>query len=426
MNLVGMNQVISGNAAMLDLKWDVDMLHQEKGRKNENDYSSIAYKHYQDEVEELSSRGSDSDKESIPTKVEWVAFKQQFFSAILLASNSFNSVDMNFRTYEAGPNLKNMHANIALPYNFTSDERIDLEFYFIPNKYKILEGYEKSFEEMVPLGSSIIRWVNKYAVLGVFNWLEKYIGHMGLIILILTILIKIVIFPLTYKSYVSSAKMRVLKPQVDEINAKFSKKEDAMKKQQAVMELYRKVGVSPLGGCLPLVIQFPILIAMFRFFPSSFELRQQSFLWAEDLSTFDAIVSWSTEIPLISSIYGNHISLFTLLMAGALVLSTRLNGAQMSDANAQMPGMKFMMNVMMPVMMVFWFNNYAAGLSYYYFLSNLITVGQTYAIRNFIDDSALLKKLEENKKKPTKKSSFQKRLEDMAKQKGMQTPKKKK
>jgi len=219
--------------------------------------------------------------------------------------------------------------------------------------------------------------------------------------------------------------MRVLKPEIDEIGKKFPKKEDAMKKQQATMAMYKKVGVSPMGGCLPMLIQMPILFAMFKFFPTSFELRQKAFLWADDLSSYDSILSWDFNIPLISSFYGNHISLFTILMAVALVFSSRLNTGQMNDTNQQMPGMKFMMTYMMPVMMLFFFNNYSAGLSYYYFLSNVITLGQTVFIRRFVDDEEILRKLHENKKKPAKKSKWQERLEAAAKQKGYKPPKKK-
>jgi YidC/Oxa1 family membrane protein insertase len=235
----------------------------------------------------------------------------------------------------------------------------------------------------------------------------------------MTIIIKLVLFPLTYKSYVSSAKMRVLKPQIDEINAKIPK-DKAMERQQATMALYRKAGVNPMGGCIPMLLQFPILIAMYMFFPASIELRQKPFLWANDLSSYDSILDFSFNIPM----YGNHISLFTLLMAISMIFSTKISSNQMQGANAQMPGMKMMM-YLMPVMMLLWFNNYSSGLSYYYFLTNIITIGQTLVIRRFVDDDAVLRKLNENKKKPVKKSNFQQRLEEMAKQKTKQNPKRK-
>ncbi|MDK2979484.1 MAG: YidC/Oxa1 family rane protein insertase, partial [Bacteroidales bacterium] len=293
------------------------------------------------------------------------------------------------------------------------------QFYFGPNHYTTLKKQGLEFERIIPLGWGIFGWINRFVVIPVFNFLDNFIANYGLIILILTILIKTVLFPLTYKSYLSSAKMRVLKPEIDLINKKFPKKEDAMKKQQATMALYKKSGVNPMGGCIPMLIQFPILIALFRFFPSSIELRQKSFLWADDLSSYDSILDLPFDIPF----YGDHVSLFTLLMALALFFSTKINSGQMGDSNQQMPGMKFMMNYMMPVMLLFFFNGYSAGLSYYYFLSNVITMGQTLIIRRFVDDESLLKKLHENKKKPVKKSKWQQRLEEAAKQKGYKPPK---
>lgn len=253
-----------------------------------------------------------------------------------------------------------------------------------------------------------------------FNWLGGFITNYGLLILIMTLIIKIVLFPLTFKSYVSSAKMRVLKPQIDEINAKIPK-DKAMERQQATMALYRKAGVNPLGGCIPMLLQFPILIAMYRFFPASIELRQKAFLWATDLSSFDSILNLPFTIPM----YGNHVSLFTLLMAVSMIFSQKMSSSQMQGANTQMPGMKMMM-YMMPVMMLLWFNNYSSGLSYYYFLTNIITIAQTLIIRRFVDDEEVLRKLNENKKKPSTKSKFQQRLEDMAKQRTQQKPRGKK
>jgi YidC/Oxa1 family membrane protein insertase len=259
-----------------------------------------------------------------------------------------------------------------------------------------------------------LAWINRFAIIPIFNWLGSFISNFGIVILLLTIILKLVLFPLTYKSYVSSAKMRVLKPQIDEINAKIPK-EKAMERQQATMALYRKVGVNPMGGCLPMLLQFPILIAMYRFFPASIELRQKAFLWTNDLSSYDSIWNLPFNIPM----YGNHVSLFTILMAISMIFSTKISSNQMQGANAQMPGMKMMM-YMMPVMMLVWFNQYSSGLSYYYFLTNIITIGQTLIIRRFVDDEAVLKKISENKKKPVTKSKFQQRLEEMAKQRSQQ------
>lgn len=423
-NFIGMNEVLASNLSVIDLKFSMYSPQQEKGAKNENMFTTMGYKYYQDEVKTLSAR-SDENKEELNTKLKWISYEQQFFSTILVADTYFSNAVIGFQDLENSTKyLKHFESTIGIPFEYSAKSTIPLSFYFGPNHYTTLKKQKLEFEKIIPLGWGIFGWVNRFAVIPVFNFLDNYIANYGLIILILTILIKLVLFPLTYKSYLSTAKMRVLKPEIDEISKKFPKKEDAMKKQQATMAMYKKVGVNPMGGCIPMAIQMPILFAMFRFFPSSIELRQKAFLWADDLSSYDSIFSWNVDIPLISSIYGNHISLFTILMAVALIFSSKLNTGQMNDANQQMPGMKFMMTYMMPVMMLVFFNRYAAGLSYYYFLSNVITLGQTLFIRRFVDDEAILKKLHENKKKPVKKSKWQERLEAAAKQRGYKPPKK--
>lgn len=419
-NLVKMNNLITGNNSILDLTWQFDSPQQEKGHKNENNYTTISYRHAEGEVDKITPTSKEGNEE-ITTKLEWVAFKDQFFSSILVAENHLSNTKLNTTTLEDGSGyVKRFKAEMGIAYSGIEDQNIPFNFYFGPNQFSTLKKQGKAFEELVPLGWTIFGWVNRWIVIPTFNFLGSWvgIGSMGLIILLLTIFIKLILFPLTYKSYQSSAKMRLLKPEIDEISKKFPKKEDAMKKQQATMGLYKKAGANPMGGCIPMLVQMPIIIAMFSFFPAAFELRQKSFLWADDLSSFDAIISWGGDIPLISSMFGNHISLFTLLMAIALFFSTKLNSAQMGDANAQMPGMKFMMTWGMPIMMIFWFNNYASGLSYYYFLSNVITIGQTMIFRYTLDEDKLFKKLQENKKKPVKKSKFQARMEEMAKQRG--------
>ncbi|SDC66780.1 membrane protein insertase YidC [Williamwhitmania taraxaci] len=411
-NMVNMAGIISKQATSIDLKWEADAKQFEKGASNENNYTSVAYMHSSMEFEELSAR-SDEKSETVPTQVKWVAFKQQFFSSIILAEKPFSNIVVGF-TKDQNPAdsvLKRMHANLTIPYSAQDKGPINLQFYFGPNHFNTLSSYGHDFNKLVSIGSWIVRWINRYVVIPVFNFLGSYIASYGLIILLLTLLLKGVLMPLTWKSYLSSAKMRVLKPEVDKIGLKYPKKEDAMKKQQEVMSLYKRAGASPLGGCLPMLLQFPILIAMFQFFPSSIELRQESFLWATDLSSYDSILQLPFTIPM----YGDHISLFTLLMAVALFFTSRISYAQMGDTSTQMPGMKFMMLYMMPIMMIVWFNNYSAGLSYYYFLSNMVTLGQTLIIRRFVDEEALLAKLRENvKKAPAKKSKFQQRLEDMA------------
>jgi len=409
-NFNGMRNTISGTMGTIDLLWDVNVPQLEKGYENEKTYTTIAYHFLNEDFEELTAGGQE-EKEEITTKLKWIDYKQQFFSSIIVAKEHFSNADLKSTELKDGKHIRSFSSRISVPFKNDNNETIGFNFYFGPNHYKTLKKYEMNFEKVIPLGMNIIRWINKYFVINVFDFLSKYIGSYGLIILLLTILIKIILFPLTYKSYLSSAKMRVLKPQVDEINQKYPKKEDALKKQQAVMGLYKKVGVNPMGGCIPILIQFPILIAMFRFFPASFELRQESFLWADDLSAYDSILTLPFEIPW----YGDHVSLFTLLMAFALFLTSKMNADQMGDTNAQMPGMKFMMTYMMPLMMLFWFNGYSSGLSYYYFLSNVFTIGQTYMIRQFVDDQAILAKLHENAKKPVKKSKWQDKLEQMAK-----------
>jgi len=407
---IGLNNIISRSQSNLTFNWQADIYSKEKGHKFENQYTNLYYKFNEDDVDYLSASGN--DEEELNTQVKWIAFKQQFFSSALIAKNNFKgiklkSVDMD----EHSPILKNFSAEISLPYSGDVKESYPMQFYFGPNKYKTLREYGKDIElhELVDLGWKMFAWVNKYFVIEIFNFLEKYMSNYGLIIFILTIIIKLILSPLTYKSYLSTAKMRVLKPQIDEINERIPK-DKAMERQQATMALYKKAGVNPMGGCLPMLVQFPILIALFRFFPSSIELRQKSFLWATDLSSYDSIATLPWEIPF----YGDHISLFCLLMAGTNLIYTKMNG-QMQSSN-QMPGMQAMM-YMMPVMFLVWFNNYASGLSYYYFIATLFTIIQTWAIRKWmVDDNKVLAMLEESKKKPVKKSKFQQRLEEAAKQ----------
>jgi len=415
----GMENVMSSRVGFVDLLWDVEMPRLEKGKKNESNYTTIAYRFPNGEFEELSAT-SDKDEQDVKTKIQWVGYKHQFFSTFLVSDESMQNAKLATYILEDANLTKQFSSRIAIPFEKGADETAQFKFYFGPNHFNTLKTYSYGFEEVVPLGGWIIGWINRYVVIFLFDVLDNVVASYGLIILLLTIIIKLVLFPLTYKSYLSQAKMRVLKPQIDEISAKFPKKEDALKKQQAVMGLYKKVGVSPLGGCLPMLIQFPILFAMFRFFPASFELRQQSFLWADDLSSYDSILQLPFNIPM----YGDHVSLFTLLMAVALYFTSKMSASQMTDTTAQLPGMKFMMLYMMPVMLLLFFNSYSSGLSYYYFLSNAFTLGQTYLIRQTVDDEKILAKLNENAKKPVKKSGFQEKLEKYAKQKQMAARKK--
>ncbi len=394
----------------LDIEWYQKMPTQEQGRKFEQQYSGLYYKYFQDEVDDISGTGS--SEEDIRTPLKWIAFKDQFFASVLIAQDRMSSayLETSVEEDENSPYLRYNTAEITVPFEFTQNDEAAFSFYFGPTHYYSLRSYEGlAFQEMLPLGWGIFGWINKYAIIPVFNFLEGFISNYGIIILILTLLIKMILFPLTYKSYMSQAKMRVLKPQIDEINEKIPK-EKSMERQQATMSLYRKAGVNPMGGCLPMLLQLPILIAMFRFFPSSIELRQESFLWASDLSTYDSIANLPFTIPF----YGAHVSLFTLLMAATNIIYSRIN-QEMTQSTSQMPGMKNMMYIM-PVMLIFIFNDFASGLSYYYFISTLITIGQTILIRQFVDEKAILAKLQANQKKPAKKSKFQARLEAAQKQ----------
>ena len=412
-NFVGMNNIIANNLDWLTFDWQMNLKRQEKGKKWALYYSTVFYKYFKDDVDDLSNR-SDESKEDLKTKVKWIAFKQQFFSSFLIADNSFiNGIVKMKKITDSDKYLKRCYAQVTIPYKNKTSESFPMKLYFGPNEYYTLRKYKLKLENVIPLGWGIFGWVNKYTIIPLFKFLGSFISNYGIIILLMTIIIKSVLFPFTRKSYISSAKMRVLKPQIDELNKKFPKKEDAMKKQQATMALYKKVGVNPMGGCLPMLFQMPILFAIYRFFPSSIELRHQGFLWATDLSTYDSIMHLPFNIPF----YGDHVSLFCLLMTIVNLVYVKINNEQTNMSSQQMPGMKLMM-YLMPIMMLFWFNSYSSGLSYYYFLSLLFTVGQTMFIKSTIDEKALLAQLNSNAKKPAKKSKFQQRLEQAAKQKG--------
>lgn len=412
-----LEQIIPRSQTSLDLKWKQDIRQVEKGRDFEKRYSGLYYKYFQDEVDFI--RGGSDKSEQLATSVKWLAYKDQFFSTILISNTAFTSANIDQKENLLDGYTHTMQSDISIPIN---GENIDYQFYYGPNKYKILRKVGMDVDKLVDMGRGPIRWINQYIVINVFNFLERYIGNYGLIILLLTVFIKLIVFPFTYKSYLSTAKMRLLKPQIDEINAKIPADKN-VERQQATMALYKKVGVSPLGGCLPMALSMPFLFAMFRFFPGSIELRQESFLWATDLASYDAIVTWTKQIPLISEYYGNHISLFTLLMAITNLVYTKIN-QEMTAQTSTMPGMKSMM-YMMPIMFLVMFNKYSAGLSYYYFISTLITIAQTVFMRRMVNEDALLAQLNANKKKPKKTSKFQQRLTDMQKQQQQMAKKKK-
>ena len=408
------------NQTSIGIDWSNVSYQNEKGFQNENMYTTLAYRFPgESSIEELGMSDGAKSK-SVSTAVNWVAFKQQFFSSVFIAPQNVSSANMAFDTAAPGSELlKSFSVQMAVPYS-AQVEGYDFAFYFGPNKYAILKkvtdnnGADLHMERLIPLGWGIFGWVNRWCVIPVFDFLRNYIGSFGIIILILVILVKLVISPLTYKSYVSMAKMRLIKPQVDELNKKYPKKEDAMKKQQATMELYKKAGINPMGGCIPMLIQMPILIAMFRFFPASIELREQPFLWADDLSSYDSIVNLPFSIPF----YGDHVSLFALLMAVSLFGYSYFNYQQTASSQPQMAGMKFMMVYMMPIMMLLWFNSYSSGLCYYYLLSNLFTIGQTLVIRRIVDDEKIHAVMQANaaRKSKGKKSKFQQRYEELMRQ----------
>lgn len=420
-NIVGMKDIIATNTNFLDLTWRTDLRNQEKNKKNENMVSSVHFKPISDDVDYLSETKDDESKLKIPLK--WISFSQQFFNATIIAENQFNNAEISSKTdksKEGGRYLKTMDALIGIPYQANSDNNIEMKMYFGPNKYNILRTYKLELERLIPLGWSffLLQWINRGAVIPVFDFLSHFNWNYGIIILILTILLKIVLFPIAYKSYISTAKIKVLKPEIDEIAKKFPKKEQAMDKQRATMALYKKAGVNPMAGCIPMLLQFPILIAMFRFFPASIELRQQAFLWAEDLSSYDSILKLGFNIPF----YGDHVSLFALLMAISNLIYTRMNMDSMGSTNA-MPGMKTMMYIM-PIMFLGFLNSYSSALNYYYFLSTMITFGQMFVIRRLVNEEKIHARIQENKKKPITKSKFQQRLEEMAKQRGYNPNKK--
>ncbi len=415
--MVGMEKYISRNMSSLGVDWRLDIPRLERGYENEKNYSTIVYKYPgEDKVEDLGLRKASSSEE-LSTKVEWFAFQQQFFSAIMLAKDDFKEGELSYKFYDVTDTdmrLMDCKANMLVDYNSAQVVDIPFSFYYGPNSYKELKSYGYGFEKIVPLGGWLIGWINRVVIINFFDYLSRFISNFGIIILLMTIAIKLIITPLTLKSYMSSAKMRVLKPEIEKINAKYPRQEDAMKKQQETMALYQKTGVSLFGGCLPMLLQFPILFAMFRFFPASIELRQEGFLWADDLSTYDSILQLPFNIPL----YGDHISLFAILMAVSMYFYSKMNMDQM-PSNNEMPGMRTMQLYFMPLFLLVLCNNFSSGLSYYYMLSNLFTIVQTWVIRKyFVDEKKLYAQLQAKaaSSKAPKKSKFQQRLDEMYKQ----------
>lgn len=417
LSFIGMEGVIPRNVSYYDFDWDVTIPRMEKGYKNEVQYSKVDYYFGGDKKPEEIGRGRNADKR-IENRVEWFAFQQQFFSAIMRPVNQFASGELAINFVEeddSSHNLMDCAAKMRGDFKVSNNVVINNEFYFGPNHYKTLKSYGQKYEKIIPLGGWMVGWFTKWVIIPLFDFLHKFISNFGIIILLMTLFIKIVVLPFAYKSYSSSAKMQALKPEMDKINAKYPKQEDALKKQQATMDLYKRAGVNPMGGCLPMLLQLPILWAMFRFFPASIELRQQSFLWADDLSAYDTIplLDFGTRIPLL----GDHISLFALLMAVSMFFYSKITTqGQMSSNDPNTASMRFMSVWMMPIMMFFICNSLSSGLTYYYLLSNLITMIETWIIKKFfVRPEDVLAKLKDSEGKPQPKSKWQQRLEEAQK-----------
>lgn len=400
----------------VDIQWAQHARQLEKGFTYENRLSELMFKYSGNSSDNLSA--SKDEEKSVPERLDWIGYKNQFFSSVLIADKDFEKSVLKTKIETQGSGyIKNYASEMSTFFDPNGFAPTALHFYYGPNHYKTLKAFDKDrddkleLDNLVYLGWPIVRSINKWFTINIFDWLSSWGLSMGIVLLLMTIIVKVVVFPATWKTYISSAKMRVLRPQVEEINKKYPKQEDAMKKQQEVMSLYSQYGVSPMGGCLPMLLQFPILMALFMFVPSAIELRQESFLWADDLSTYDAIVTFPFHIPFL----GNHLSLFCILMTVTNILNTKFTMSQQDTGQQQMAAMKWMM-YLMPVMFLFVLNDYPAGLNYYYFISTLISVVTMIVLRRVTSEDKLLAQLEVNKAKPKKKSGFAARLEQMQKQ----------
>jgi YidC/Oxa1 family membrane protein insertase len=418
-NFVGMQNIISSKSNKVTLHWSQALPSQEKHIVKERESATAYWNQTKEGVDYINARKSE-EKLLNEDNIKWVSFKQHFFNSTLIADVEFLKEGSFIKTSE-NPNskyVKTITSELSIPFKHSSSEKFGMSYYFGPTQYSGLKAYNIDLEEIIPLGWSVFSYINKWMIIPLFSLLSGL--NSGIIILILTLILKTLLFPIAYKTYMSSSKMRVLKPEIDEINAKFEKNDDPMKKQQETMALYRRAGANPLSGCLPMLLQFPILIALFGFFPAAIELRQKGFLWADDLSTYDSVYNFGFEVPF----YGDHVSMFAVLMFGSTIIYTWMNQAMLQPQQTQMPGMKYMM-YLMPVIFLAVMNSYAAGLSWYYFLANIITFLQTWLMKKMIDDGKIREELLANMKKPEKKSGFQAKLEEMAKQR-QQLPAKKK
>lgn len=406
-NLVGLQQVISGNS--IGLNWEATLLQQEKSIESEHRYSAPYYKYVDGDVNHLSV-SKDEKEELTKGKIQWFSFKQHFFSASLIAKQGFEKGNLEVKIPTAPGQIKYYAANMELPYAHSANQAYEMEFYFGTNKFSALKDQGYDLYQQIDMGYWPLKYINRWVVLPVFNFLNNFGWNFGLIILVLTILLKLALSPLTYKSYLSMAKMRVLKPEMDEIKAKVGEDNPTLV-QQEYLKLYKKAGVNPLGGCLPMVLQLPLVMAFFFFFPNLFELRGESFLWMKDLSTYDEFIKFGVKIPFI----GDHLSLMCVLMTVSTLIMTYFNN-QVSGATGQMKYIGYIM----PIIFLGVLNSYPAGLNYYYFLANLMTFGQQFLIRKMVDDDKIHALIQQNKARPAdekkKKSKFQQRLDDYMRQ----------
>ena len=417
-----LHHLLPANMTMQELEWSQRMPQQEQSWKFEGQYSGIYYHFPKGDVERLET--SSEEHQEVQQRLQWVAFKDKYFSSVLIQQQG--GLEGNQLTLQAEAEgsgyVRRAQLQTSIPFSLRSAEpTAPLTFFFGPNDYELLKGYdagavegeELQLDHLVYLGISLFRWINQYMIIPLVTFLSRYLSNWGLIIFLMTLAIKLLLWPFTNKSYLSQAKMRVLRPQIEAINAKYPGKEQEamMKRQTETMNLYRSAGASPMSGCLPMLLQMPFLIALYMYFPTSILLRGEGFLWADDLSTYDAIVSWNANIPIISSFLGNHLSLFCLLMTVTNVLYTRYTMTQTPSSGEGMAGMQ-MMPYIMSIMFFFMFNQNASALSYYYFVSTLITIAQYFAFRWTLNEDKLLAQLEENKKKPRKKSKWMQRLEE--------------
>lgn len=413
-----MGDKLSSSTQYMDIEWTQRSRQHERGFTYENRLSKLTYKYANDKSDNLSE--SKDDEKSIPERLNWIGFKNQFFSSVWIADQNFEKSVLKSKLEKQGSGyVKNYASEMSTFFDPTGQEPTTMHMFFGPNHYKTLRAFDKGrqdkwkLDDLVYLGWPVVRQINQWFTINIFDWLSSWGLSMGIVLLLMTIIVKAVVFPATWKTYLSSANMRVLKPQIEEISKKYPKQEDAMKKQQETMALYSQYGVSPMGGCLPMLLQFPILMALFMFVPSAIELRQESFLWADDLSTYDAIINFPFSIPLL----GDHISLFCLLMTVTTILNTKYTMAQQETGQPQMAAMKWMM-YLMPVMFLFILNDYPSGLNYYYFLSTLISILTMIILRKTTNEKKLLAQLEANKakNKDKKKTGFAARLENMQKE----------